>query len=139
MRKLVKRTMAALTAVVLAVPVSLWGEEAGYCRDYRQVASNATGGDWVAGRLMYETMGAVERTTEEVTVTTTTTTSAGVNTRVVSASGTTTTSTTTKNETTTTTTEEPVGYYAMNDGSVYQINCITGESKLFAPGPGFSW
>lgn len=136
MRMMWKRATAALVAVSLATPVSVWGDEAGYCPDYKQVASNATGGDWVAGRLMYETMGSITREEEKVTTTTTTTSGAGVNGGVVSASGSTSTTVTVHSSSETTTAQEPLGYYAMNDGSVYQINCITGKATLLSSGTG---
>jgi hypothetical protein len=126
MRRTFRKLAAALLgAVMLAVPANAFAD--GYCDKYDQVASNATGGDWVGGILMYETMATVERT--ENTTSETVSTSTTVGGQAVGASGTTNVTLTTTNATTTTTAQEPVGYYAMNDGSVYQINCVTGQAR----------
>jgi hypothetical protein len=127
MRRTLKRIVATmLAAAVVGAPVSASAGD--YCATGTLVRSHATGGDYIAGLLIYETMGSVEREHPGPTTTTTVTSSTEVG---VGGTGITTTVSTTRTltaETTVIGTEEPIGYYAMNDGSVYQINCLTGES-----------
>jgi hypothetical protein len=130
MRQVLRKLVATLVAAVtIATPARALADEAGkYCTTFEQVESNATGGDYVGGLLIYETMGTVARSSEGTTTTTTISASgtAGIPGSGVTTSGS--TSTTTVAPMSTVTTEEPIGYYKMNDGSIYQINCLTGES-----------
>jgi hypothetical protein len=131
MRGTMKKFIATmLAAIVVAAPAKAWAYDySPKCDSYDQVASNATGGDWVGGLLMFEAMATVVRPGETTTTTTSTTTTGSIGASGTSAGVSTTVTTTTTTTTSSTTTQEPVGYYAMNDGSVYMINCITGESK----------
>jgi hypothetical protein len=116
-------TMAA--AITVAAPATALADDAPACGSYDQVSSSSTGGDYVGGTLLYETMATVTRYEPTVTTTSTTSGSAGV-----PGTGTTVTVTlTTSQPGTSTSAEEPVGYYAMNDGSVWTINCVTGEER----------
>ena len=98
-------------------------------RDRTPAASNATGGDYIAGILIYETMGAVERNKggQSTTITTSSGSELGAPPAVIGT--TTTVSITSTDPSTVVTADEPVGYYKMNDGSVYQINCVSGETQ----------
>ena len=110
-----KRIVAALVGVAMVTaPVSAWAGE--YCSTYDQVASHATGGDWVGGILSYETMGNVTRNDGGSSVSVS-----------VSGGGVTTTVTATQPGNITTT-QEPIGTYNMNDGTVWQVNCLSGAA-----------
>jgi hypothetical protein len=126
MHRVMKKLVATmLAAVTVAAPATALAEDSGECSSYDQVHSNSTGGDYVGGTLIYETTATVARTESSITTTSTTTVSAGI-----PGTGASTTVTTTKSDgSTTTTTQEPVGYYAMNDGSIWRINCLTDEEK----------
>ena len=132
MRKTLRRIVAAVAAAMIAAPAQAQSRASAdeYCTTYKQVASHATGGDWVGGTLVYETTGTVSRSgpTNTTTVTSSTTISAGL---PVGASGSvsTTVTTTMAQDGSTFTTQEPIGIYAMNDGSMYEIDCVTGESR----------
>lgn len=127
MHKTMKRFVAALTGLAMAVaPVTAWADEAAGCPLYVQVQSNATGGEFVAGLL-------VDTATRETTTTTTTffSGSAEVTGTVTVTSnnangslGTSYTRTvvTVSNET------NNIGYYKMNDGSSWEVNCTTGDA-----------
>ncbi|HYV97379.1 MAG TPA: hypothetical protein VE967_08010 [Gemmatimonadaceae bacterium] len=137
MRSILKRLVATvMAAVVFASPVKAWADmdpsASAACSTYRQVESNATGGDYVGGILFYETEGTVSRTQPSTTTTSTTSSTATLGAGGSGASTTVTTTTTTTQPGNTTTTKEPIGFYAMNDGSIYEINCVTGESKKVA-------
>ena len=126
MRPKFKRFVAVLVgAVTLATPGTVWAGQ--YCPTYAQVSSGSTGGSYVGGILIYETMATI--TTASPTVATTTTVSATGEVGVpgTSAGGTTGTSVTITQPGTIQSVQQPVGYYQMNDGSVYEINCITGD------------
>ena len=115
------RIVAALVGVVMVTaPATAWADPGAdgqdYCATYAQVASHSTGGDYVGGILSYEVMGTVSRPEGGSTV------ADGVN-----IGGVTTTVTMTSPGTTTTT-QEPIGTYNMNDGTVWQVNCLTGAS-----------
>jgi hypothetical protein len=127
MRKLVATMLAAIT---IAAPATALADDGGYCSSYDQVRSNSTGGDYVGGILFYETMGTVTRYQPTTTSTTTTTGSAGIPGTGTSVSG----SSTTTQQGQTTSTQEPFGYYAMNDGSIWMINCVTGEETRISSG-----
>lgn len=131
MKRNCTRAVAAMVGLAtLMTPITALADEAGdYCSTYAQVESKATGGDYVGGLLMYETMATVQRQDDEVTVTTTVTTNGQVGVPGSGAGGSTSTTVTTSTQGTVTTAQEPVGYYSMNDGSVYQINCVTGENR----------
>jgi hypothetical protein len=132
MRKTCKRLVAAiLAATTIAAPAKAWADPdvAPSCSTYDQVESNSTGGDYVGGILIYETEGTVSRSEPAKTTTATTTTSTQVGVPGSGVTGTVTVTTSTTQPGTVTTTKEPIGYYAMNDGTVYQINCLTGEFK----------
>lgn len=132
MRRMIKRIVAALLgAVTIATPSTAMAEEAGkWCSTYAQVESNATGGSYVGGKLIFEVMATVTRTTPTITTSTTTTQNLGVGVPGGPSAGTTQTTTVTTIQTgEAVTAEEPFGYYAMNDGSVYQINCLTGDAN----------
>lgn len=121
-----KRIVAALVGVaMITTPASsAWAGE--YCSTYGQVESHATGGDYVGGILAYETMGTVTRS--DGSTSTTVTTSSTIS--IAPSSGVTTTVTsTTTSGTTTTSTQEPIGVYNMNDGTVWEINCLTGATR----------
>jgi hypothetical protein len=121
MKKLVATMLAAATIGAPATALA----DAGQCSSYDQVSSNATGGDYVGGRLFYESEGEVTRSNPTTTTTTTTSGSAGI-----PGTGATVTSTTTTTQSgSSTTTQEPIGYYAMNDGTIWTINCVTGEER----------
>jgi hypothetical protein len=127
MRKTFKRIVAAmLAAVTIGTPSTMWAGE--YCSTGAMVKSHATGGDYIAGILVYETMGTVTRSGPGGSSTTTTSTTGQVGVPGTGASGTITTSQTTVMPTTVVTTQEPIGIYAMNDGSLYEIDCATGQS-----------
>jgi hypothetical protein len=130
MRPMMKRIVAALLgAVTIATPATALAEEGKWCSTYAQVESNATGGSYVGGILVYEVMATVTRTTPTVTTTTTTTSNVGAGIPGGPSAGTAQTITiTTSQPGEAISVEEPVGYYAMNDGSVYQINCLTGDA-----------
>lgn len=131
MHKSMKKVVATLlAAVTFAAPMTAVAEEAGQCDRYEQVESNATGGDYVGGILVYETTATVTRSAPTTTVTTSTSGTVGV----PGTGGTSTVTTTTTQPGSTVSTPEPVGYYAMNDGSIYQINCVTGESTQLTHG-----
>ena len=132
MRMKFKRIVAALVSVTMvATPVTAWADKPGqdYCSTYSQVQSNATGGDYVGGLLMYETTGSVRRDGQSTT--TTTTESVGGSLGAPGSGGTATYTTTvaTTQTGTSVTTSEPIGFYSMNDGSVYEVNCLTGSSQ----------
>jgi len=125
MRPRFKRIVAALMgAVTLATPGTVWAGE--YCPTYAQVASSSTGGSYVGGILIYETMGTVQSSTPTTSTTTTVSTSGELGVPGTSAGSTTTVSTTVTQEGETKTLQQPFGYYQMNDGSIYEINCLTG-------------
>jgi hypothetical protein len=110
-----RRIVAALVGVaMLAAPGSAWAGE--YCSTYDQVASHATGGDYVGGILSYETMGSVARNDGGTTVS------------VSISGGGVTTTVTASSPGNITTTQEPIGTYNMNDGTVWQVNCLTGAA-----------
>lgn len=131
MRRTFRRIVAALAgAATIATPATAWADAKPgqkFCPTYTQVESNATGGQYVGGILIYETMGTVTRDAGQTntTVSTTSGMAAGVP-NVASGTTTTTVTVTTEGESSSITAEEPIGYYRMNDGSVYQINCLTG-------------
>jgi hypothetical protein len=128
MRKTLKRIIATmLAAVTIGTPATAWGGD--YCATGTLVKSHATGGDYVAGILIYETMGSVARSESGGSSTSTASATGQLGVPGTGAGGTVTTSQTTTRPTTTVTTEEPIGFYAMNDGSVYEINCVTGEAR----------
>lgn len=128
MRPNLKRFVAALVgAATLLTPVSAFAGD--YCSTYAQVESKASGGQFVGGLLMYETMGTVTRHGDDVTVTTTTSSTAELGIPGSSAGNTVTISTTVNTPGTIVVTQEPIGYYQMNDGSVYQIRCLTGNAE----------
>jgi hypothetical protein len=77
---------------------------------------------------MYETTAQIGRSEPTTSITVSSTTSSSLGVPGSSVGTTTTISTTTTQQGGVVTAEEPVGYYTMNDGSVYQINCITGEA-----------
>jgi hypothetical protein len=131
MHRVMKKLVATmLAAVTIAAPAAALAEDAGECTHYDQVHSNSTGGDYVGGTLFYETTASVARS--DATITTTSTTSVTVG---VPGTGASTSVTTTRTETgSTTTAQEPLGYYAMNDGSVWTINCASGEEKKISSG-----
>jgi hypothetical protein len=125
MHRVMKKLVATmLAAVTIAAPATALADD-GKCSTYDQVSSNSTGGDYVGGILVYETTATVSRTEPTTTTTTTTTVNAGI----PGTGGSSTSTTTTTNTGSTTETQEPVGYYAMNDGSIWQIKCVTGEEK----------
>jgi hypothetical protein len=132
MRRSIRRIVAALAgAATIATPATAWADTKPgqkFCPTYTQVESNATGGQYVGGILIYETMGSVTRNDGQTntSVSTTSGATAGVP-NVASGSATTTVTVTTEGESSSITAEEPIGYYRMNDGSVYQINCLTGD------------
>jgi hypothetical protein len=134
MRRTFRRVVGALLgAATLATPATALadgkpGQQ--FCPTFKQVESDATGGQYVGGILIYETMGSVTRTSDvtTTTVSTTTGTEVGVE-NVASAGSTTTVSVSTTEGTATTMADEPIGYYQMNDGSVYQVNCVTGQGE----------
>jgi hypothetical protein len=129
MHKVVKKLVATMVAAVtIAAPATALADEDAKCSSYDQVSSNSTGGDYVGGTLFYETMATVTRSEPTTTSTTTTTVTGGI--PGTGASGSTTTTTTQPGATTAT--QEPIGYYAMNDGSIWTINCVTGEEKKIA-------
>lgn len=133
MHRNVKRIIAAFVGgAMLATPAGAWAEKPGqdFCSTYDQVSSNATGGSYVGGILIYETTGSVQRSPGATTTTTTTstTTTVSINGSGGSATTTVTTANTVPNGPTVTT-DEPVGFYRMNDGSTYEINCLTGENR----------
>jgi hypothetical protein len=133
MRPRFKRIVAALMgAVSLATPGTVWAGE--YCPTYAQVASSSTGGSYVGGILMYETTATYETKDPTISTTTTVETTGSVGVPGTSAGGTTVISTTVIEEGETKTIQQPVGYYQMNDGSIYEINCITGAyTQVKAP------
>ena len=124
-----KRIVAALVGVAMTIaPVSAWADPSAdgqdYCATYAQVASHATGGDYVGGILSYEGMGNVSRSEPSTTSTVTTTVTIGA-----PGNGTSTTITTTTTQPgNVTTTQEPIGTYNMNDGTVWEVNCLTGAA-----------
>src|SRR5262245_49559961 len=63
MRKTMKRFVATLlAAITVAAPATARADIMDltkYCSSYDQVESNSTGGDYVGGRLVYESMGSV--------------------------------------------------------------------------------
>ena len=129
MRKTLKRTVAmVLAAVTLGAPATAWADAGGYCSTGAMVKSHATGGDYIAGILIYETMGTVARVEPSSSSTTTTSVTSQVGVPGTGAGGTVTTTQTNTNGSITTTTQEPVGFYAMNDGSLYEIDCVTGQA-----------
>ena len=132
MHKVMKKLVATmLAAVTIAAPATaLADDDAGKCSTYDQVNSKATGGDYVGGILIYETTATVTRSEPTTTTTTTTTVTAGI----PGTGGSTTSTTTTTQQGTTTASQDPVGYYSMNDGSIWQINCATGEEKKISNG-----
>ena len=134
MRRSFKRVVAALIggAMLVTPATALADAKPGqkFCPTYKQIESTATGGSYIAGILLYETMGSVERTNEQRSTTVSTTTSGELGVpRVASTETSTTVAVTTEEATITTTADEPIGYYQMNDGSVYQVNCITNKSE----------
>jgi hypothetical protein len=129
MRTTFRKIVATALAATIATPVAAWAEEGPNCSRFEQVESDATGGDWVGGLLMYETTGSVSRSDNGTTTTTTTTTTTQVGVPGTNSGGSVTVTHQSNQPSTTITTQEPFGYYAMNDGSVYQINCVTGESR----------
>jgi hypothetical protein len=117
-----KRIIAALVGVAMVTaPVSAWAGE--YCSTYHQVASHNTGGDWVGGILAYESWASVTRS--DVSTTNTVTTTIGL----AGGLGSTTVTSTTTQSGNSTTTQEPIGIYNMNDGTVWEVNCLTGASR----------
>jgi hypothetical protein len=132
MQRVLKKLVATmLAAVTIAAPATALAEEDdGKCRSYEQVNSSSTGGDYVGGILFYETMATVTRSEPTTTTTTTTSVTAGI--PGTGAGGSTTTTTTQPGATTAT--QEPVGYYSMNDGSIWTINCVTDEEKKITNG-----
>lgn len=133
MRPKFKRFVAALVGVAtLMSPVTVFAGE--YCSTYAQVESGSGGGQFVGGVLMYESLGTYTRSQPTTSVTTTTTANAQVGTSGTHAGNTVTISTTITTPGESLVIQQPVGYYAMNDGSVYEINCITGEeTKISDP------
>jgi hypothetical protein len=132
MHKVLKKLVATMVAAAtIAAPATALAEEEGpKCSSYDQVSSNSTGGDYVGGTLIYETTATVSRTETTITTSSTTSASAGI-----PGTGTSTSVTTTRTEAgTTTTAPEPVGYYAMNDGSIWRINCLTNEETKISNG-----
>lgn len=131
MRWTFKRIVAcAVGTAMFVTPVAAWADPSGtYCSSYAQVESNATGGSYVGGKLTYETMGNVSRSDPSTTTTVTQTGTGSVTVGAGTGTVTTTTTTTTTQAGNTTTTQEPIGFYQMNDGSIYEINCITGDSR----------
>ena len=130
MRKTFKRIVAAmLAAMTIGAPVTARADAGDWCSTGTMLKSNATGGDYIAGILVYETMGTVSRSGPAVTSTTTTTSTGQVGVPGTGAGGSVSTTTTTTTPGTVTTIQEPIGLYAMNDGSLYQIDCATGESN----------
>jgi hypothetical protein len=111
-----RRIVAALVgAAMLTAPASAWAGD--YCSTYHQVASHSTGGDYVGGLLSYETMGSVTRNDGGETVAVTLGSGTPVATTItVTSPG------------DITTTQEPIGTYDMNDGTVWQVNCLTGAA-----------
>ena len=131
MRKTFKRFVATmLAAAIVGAPASAWAGD--YCPTGKLVESHATGGDYIAGLLIYETMGTVSRQSSIETTTTTVTTSMQVGVPGTGATTTVTETQTVMAETSTNQTPEPLGFYAMNDGSMYEINCVTGENQRSA-------
>jgi hypothetical protein len=79
-------------------------------------------------------MGTVESSTPTTSTTTTVSTSGEVGIPGTSAGSTTMISTTVTYEGETKTLQQPFGYYQMNDGSIYEINCLTGAyTQVKAP------
>ena len=122
MHKVTKRFVAVLCGIATLVgPTTALAE--GFCTTYLQVQSTTTGGEYIAGLLTGET------TREVVTVRTLNTTvgseinGGGV---VVKAS---TSGTVGTVDTVTTTETFDVGYYKMNDGSVWEVNCDRGDTR----------
>jgi len=128
MHRTFKRIVAVLLAAAsIATPTRAWAS--GPCSTYGQVASHATGGDWVGGLLVYQSVGTVTRHADGSSTSSSSTSGGSVDIPEIGGASGSSTSTTVMTQTgTTTTTQEPVGIYAMNDGSMYEINCITGES-----------
>ena len=134
MRRRFKRVVAALIggAMLVTPATALADAKPGqkFCPTYKQIESTATGGSYIAGILLYETMGKVSRTADRQTTTVSTTTSGELGVpKVVSTETSTTVAVTTEEGSITTTADEPIGYYQMNDGSVYQVNCVTGQAE----------
>lgn len=137
MRKTWRRIVAAVAgAVIIGTPLHAWAEVpdvSGYCSTYAQVVSNGNGGTYVGGILFYEAEATVTRTSPSTTssgsTTNTTTTTVGVpNTAQGGGSTSSTSTTTTTQNGTSTSTQEPVGFYQTNDGTVWEINCLTGTA-----------
>lgn len=126
MKKLVATLLAAITVAAPATAIA----DSGYCSSYDQVHSNSTGGDYVGGTLFYESMTTVTRSDATVTTTVSSTATGGI--PGTGASVTQTTTTTTEGQSRAS--QEPVGYYAMNDGSIWTINCVTGEERRISSG-----
>lgn len=130
MRRRFRRCVAALVgAVMVATPGRVWAQSSFQCPTFKMVASHSTGGDWIAGLLMYQTDGSVTRTEATTSTTTTTSSNESVNSPIAAASVGASTTVTTTNTGGTVTTKEPFGYYAMNDGTTWQINCLNGEGR----------
>ena len=126
MHKVMKKLVATvLAAVTIAAPATALAEDSSNCSSYDQVHSGSTGGDFVGGILFYESMSTVTRHEATVTTTTTTTGTAGIPGTGTSVS----TTTTTTQQGGSVASQEPIGYYAMNDGSIWTINCVTGEER----------
>jgi hypothetical protein len=134
-----KRAVAALlAATTLVSPLRVWAEDyeyfmeedsSGLCSRYAQVKSNATGGDYVGGTLKYETLMTTTTKDPSTTVTTSTTTGIQIGIPGDNLTTTTTVTVTTVTDGATKSYSHPVGYYTMNDGSTYLIDCITGDAK----------
>jgi hypothetical protein len=128
-----KRSVAALVGVAMvATPSRLWADDRNTspCPTFYQVASHATGGDWIAGILTYVDWGSVARSDNTTSTTTTTSTTGSLGVVAVASESMTTSVTVTTTQTgSTTTTQEPIGFYNMNDGSTWQINCISWAAR----------
>jgi hypothetical protein len=78
---------------------------------------------------MYETMAEVTREGRRTTTATGTTTGGQIGVPGTGGNASITVTVTISESEPTISAQEPVGYYKMNDGSVYQINCLTGETN----------
>jgi hypothetical protein len=121
MHKLTKKFVAILCGIATLVgPTTALAEGTGFCTTYMQVRSNGTGGEYVGGLLKGET----ERTeTREYYINTTVESEVNGGGVVVTAS---TSGSVGSGEKITRSETFDIGYYEMNDGSLWEVNCDTG-------------
>jgi hypothetical protein len=124
MHKLTKKFVAILCGIATLVgPSTALAEGTGFCTTYMQVRSGSTGGEYVGGLLK----GQIERetVTERYLNSTVESEINGGGVVVKASSG----GSISSGDKMTITETFDIGFYQMNDGSVWEVNCDNGDIR----------